>query len=121
MDATIRTDTTLPAGYDNQPLLQNRPHQKAPLPFTAVGDAVQEQQAISRERMQQIAEDIQRNLSNLDVGLSFSTYGPNNNEISIILTERATGKVIREIPSKELQVLYTKMQEVVGMIFNNRA
>jgi uncharacterized FlaG/YvyC family protein len=78
----------------------------------------QEQQANEKARMQRVFEDIQRNLSDLAVSLTFSTYGKNNNQVSIIVAEKETGKVIREIPSRELQSLSTKMQELVGMILN---
>lgn len=74
-----------------------------------------------RAKMQRMVEDMQLNLSHLDVSLTFSTYGKDNDDVSIVVSEKATGKVIREIPSKELQALYTKMQELVGMIFDKRA
>jgi flagellar protein FlaG len=80
----------------------------------------EEPQANSK-RMQRVFEDIQMNLSHLAVSLTFSTYGKNNNQVSIVVAEKETGKVIREIPSRELQSLSTKMQELVGMIFNKSA
>ncbi len=86
------------------------------------------QQAVEKDQhvkdkalMEMMVEDIQRNLNHLDVSLTFSTYGKNNDQVSIIVAEKATGKVIREIPSKELQSLYAKMQELVGMIFDKQA
>jgi uncharacterized FlaG/YvyC family protein len=79
---------------------------------------VQEQQSNEKARTQRVVEDIQRNLRDLAVSLTFSTYGKNNNQVSIIVAEKETGKVIREIPSRELQSLSTKMQELVGMILN---
>ena len=89
-----------------------------PMAATAAGE---EQSAQSRERTRQMVEDIQKNMSNMNVSLSFDTYGANNDQVSIVLKEKETGKVIREIPSKELQSLYMKMQEWVGMVLNKQA
>ena len=40
-------------------------------------------------------------------------------EISVIVTDKDTGKVIREIPPKEIQDLQTKLGELIGLIFNH--
>ena len=69
--------------------------------------------------MQQMIEEIQSHIDSLDVSLSFSTYGRDN--VSITVTEKQTGKVIREIPPKEIQNLYIKMNEIAGMIFSDQA
>lgn len=109
---------------DTSPFVKAQPVLVSPLPQqkAAQQHAEESEQHIKdKARMQMMVEDIQRNLSNLDVSLTFSTYGKNNSQVSIMVVEKATGKVIREIPSKELQSLYTKMQEVVGMIFEKRA
>ncbi len=66
-----------------------------------------------------LAEEIQQHLDALNISLSFSTYG--KNKISITVTEKDTGRVIREIPSAELQSLYAKLDELAGMIFNEKA
>ena len=57
----------------------------------------------------------------MNISVSFSTYGKKNNDISVIVTDTDTGKVIREIPPKDLQDLYTKLGELVGIIFNHPA
>jgi len=121
MDLNGVSEPVVSTGYDIQPPPLSRPAQKAVPQPTATAVAVQELQALSQERMQKMVEDIQKNLNNLDVSLAFSTYGSHNDQVSIVLTEKATGKVIREIPSKDLQSLYTKMQELVGMILNDKA
>ena len=41
--------------------------------------------------------------------------------IKIFGKNEKTGEVIREIPSKELQSLQTKIGELVGRIFNGKA
>lgn len=121
MDLNSVSEGIVTAGYDIKPPPVSGPPQRvAPQPMAGAA-VVQEQQALSQERMQRMVEDIQKNLSNLAVGISFSTYGPKNDQVSIVLTEKGTGKVIREIPCKELQSLYTKMEELAGMILNKKA
>jgi len=114
----VQEVTASPAGYGNHPPPASKPLQKIAAQASVAAAVVEEQQVISKERIQKMAEDIQQNLSQLDVNLKFSTYGKNDEQISIVVTEKETGKVIREIPSKELQALYSKMQELVGMVLN---
>ncbi len=40
--------------------------------------------------------------------------------IAIVITNKETGKVIRQIPSEEMVRLSDNMEEFVGMIFNGR-
>jgi flagellar protein FlaG len=110
---------TASAGYDIQPIpvyAIQQPNKAVPMPSEA-----KEQHVEDVEQMRGMVHDIQENLSNLAVSLQFSIYGKHNNKISIVVTEKETGKIIREIPSKELQALSAKMSEVVGLIFNKTA
>ena len=71
--------------------------------------------------VKQMVVDMQNQISMMNVSLEFSTYGESNEKISVVVTDKKSGEVIREIPSKEIQDLYTKMSELTGMIFNKRA
>jgi uncharacterized FlaG/YvyC family protein len=44
---------------------------------------------------------------------SFSTYGSRNERIAIVIKNKETGEVIREIPSKEMQKLHVKLDMLV--------
>jgi flagellar protein FlaG len=57
----------------------------------------------------------------MNISLSFSTYGKQNDEISVTVTDRDTGKIIREIPPKDIQDLQTKLGELIGLIFDHSA
>ena len=81
--------------------------------------ASQEPRPVSGEAAKQLLQQIQSHLEFMNVSLSFSTYGKKGEEISIIVTEKDTGKVIREIPPKEIQDMYTKLAELIGLIFNH--
>ena len=77
-------------------------------------------QMVDDKTVKQLAENIQKNLDSMNISLAFSTYVEGDRKISVTVTEKETGKVIREIPSKEVQRLSVKMEEMVGMIFNDR-
>ena len=80
-----------------------------------------ESTALTSEAVKQLLAQIQSQLESMNVSLSFSRYGKNEDSISIVVTEKNTGKVIREIPPEELQNLYTKLGELIGTIFNHSA
>lgn len=48
------------------------------------------------------------------------SFDPDSKEAQIVVTEKETGKVIRQIPPKEMLQLKKKMQEIAGIIFNGR-
>ncbi|MCX5845001.1 MAG: flagellar protein FlaG [Deltaproteobacteria bacterium] len=90
---------------------QKEPSEKAP----------EESRHLNSEAAKQLLEDIQSQLQSMNISLSFSTYGKNGGNIAVTVTEKDTGKVIREIPAKEIQNLYTKLGELIGIIFNHTA
>jgi flagellar protein FlaG len=71
------------------------------------------------QAIQELTEKIQKHLDRRDINIAFSTYGKRNEKISITVTDKETGKVIREVPPEELQRLSAKMDELMGMIFND--
>ena len=81
----------------------------------------EEQRSTEKEQMKQMVQDMQRQIDSMNVSLEFSTYGDNGENISIVVADKSSGQVIREIPSKELQALYAKMREITGIIFNTQA
>jgi uncharacterized FlaG/YvyC family protein len=68
--------------------------------------------------LQQMIDQIQSHIKMMNVSLEFSTYGDHGEKISVVVADKETGEVIREIPAKEIQNLYAKMSELAGMIFN---
>ncbi len=59
-------------------------------------------------------------LSSTNVSVGFAKYG--NNKTAVVVYSKETGKVIREIPPKEIQQLQLRMEEIIntiGVIFNN--
>ena len=74
--------------------------------------------AISAERVRQMAAEMQSQIERMNVSMAFTTYGARGDKFAVVVADKATGEVIREIPSRELQELYTKMDELSGMLLN---
>jgi flagellar protein FlaG len=76
--------------------------------------------SVSPAELKQAVEQIQGQLDSMNISLQYSVYGENDNKIAVKVVDRDTGKVIREIPAKEMQALQVKMSELVGMIFDHK-
>ncbi|MBN2515993.1 MAG: flagellar protein FlaG [Deltaproteobacteria bacterium] len=74
-------------------------------------------QSTDREQMQ--ANKIEKHAGHRHFSIAFSTYGTNNEKISITVTDKETGKVIREIPPEEIQRLSVKLGELAGMFVDD--
>jgi uncharacterized FlaG/YvyC family protein len=81
--------------------------------------ASHEPSAISAAAADQLLQQIQSHMESMNIGLSFSRYGDKGDKISVIVTDKDTGKVIREIPPKDIQDLHTKIGELIGLIFSH--
>lgn len=68
-----------------------------------------------------IMESLQQKLENTNVTISFSRYGREGENVAVTIAEKDTGKVVREIPPQEIQRLSLKMEELIGIIFNDLA
>ncbi|MFH1081598.1 MAG: flagellar protein FlaG [Pseudomonadota bacterium] len=77
--------------------------------------------AVSVEKVKQMISEMQSQIDMMNISLKFSTYGERGEKIAVVVADKETGEVIREIPSKEIQNLYAKMSELAGMIFNKKA
>ena len=83
--------------------------------------AAQDTAACSAQIAEQLIGEMQSQIDRMNVSLSFSTYGDRGENIAVVVADKETGKVIREIPSKEIQHLYAKMSKLAGMILNGNA
>jgi uncharacterized FlaG/YvyC family protein len=82
---------------------------------TSGGDA-----ALTAQQVKQVAEELQEQMRFMGISLNFTPYGENKERMAVIVTDEKTGKVIREIPPKEIQNLYVKMSELIGAMFNKQ-
>lgn len=98
----------------------------SPLSARADGATAKEEEPVSEQtvnpaKVRQMIGEIQEQIDTMNVNLSFSTYGEQGEHIAVVVADKKTGEVIREIPSKEIQDLYRKMSELSGVIFNREA
>jgi flagellar protein FlaG len=84
------------------------------------GQAPGSSASVSPEDVKQIVEQMQGQLDSMNISLQYSVYGDKDDKIAVKVVDRDTGKVIREIPAKEIQALQDKMSELVGMIFDHK-
>lgn len=64
--------------------------------------------------------DAQKNLNIMhDKNLNFSVHKASG-QVMVTVTDETTGEVIREIPSSELLNLAAKLDEMVGILFDQR-
>lgn len=70
--------------------------------------------------LKELAADVQENLKFInDVNLQFSVHEASG-RVMVIVREESTGKVIREIPPKEVLDLAAKIDEMVGMLLDKK-
>jgi flagellar protein FlaG len=70
--------------------------------------------------LEELAADVQKNLNIMhNVDLQFSVHKASG-KIMITVIDESTGNVVREIPQSEILELAAKMDEMVGMIFDQK-
>jgi flagellar protein FlaG len=78
------------------------------------------ERSVAMPDMQVMAEDLQNNLKVLhDVNLQFSVHQASG-QVIVAVTDKETGELIREIPSEEMLKLSAKLEEMMGMIFDQK-
>lgn len=70
------------------------------------------------DRLEELAADVQQNLKLMhNVDLQFSVHKASG-QMMVVVREESTGKVIREIPPKEVLNLAAKFDELAGMLLD---
>jgi len=73
---------------------------------------------VDNQQVRELTEKLQGYVDRMNINIAFSTYGEKNSKTAVTVSEKETGKLIREIPPEELQRLHVKMEELAGMLFN---
>jgi flagellar protein FlaG len=75
---------------------------------------------LSPDALKELTENLQAGLRMIhDVDLNFSIH-ESSGRIMVTVKEASTGQVIREIPPRELLNLAAKLDEMMGLIFDER-
>ena len=70
--------------------------------------------------LEELAADVMKNLNIMhNVDFQFSVHKASG-KMMVTVVDESTGKVVREIPSQELLDLSAKIDEMVGMIFDQK-
>lgn len=68
----------------------------------------------------QLVDQVNDHIRSLGTKVRFTVDGRTGKQI-VIVAEKETGKVIRQIPPEEMLELAAKMKELVGIIYNGKA
>jgi flagellar protein FlaG len=72
-----------------------------------------------KNKLDEIVKKLNKHMDSLNTNIMFG-YNDKINWMYVNVMERDSGKVIRKIPSDEAMKLSEKMQEIVGMIFDEK-
>lgn len=89
-------------------------------PAEEAADAVRTQAHGRREAVEAAIREANRALEQSSTSIRFST-DPDTNGIVVRVTDEATGKVVRQIPTQEELIISSKLREMVGVLFNRQA
>lgn len=92
----------------------------APQESTAA-EEIRARESARAEAVQKLVEQIKEHLNPTKISIAFTPYGAKNERVAIKVLDKESGRVIREIPPEEIQSLYTKMNDLAGMIFDAKA
>jgi flagellar protein FlaG len=72
------------------------------------------------EHLKALAADVQKNLQIMhNVDLQFSVHEASG-RMMVVVKEESSGKVIREIPAKEVLNLAAKLDEMIGLLVDKK-
>jgi flagellar protein FlaG len=74
---------------------------------------------INENEVKKIVNEVNSMIEQFSGKVSFS-YDPETNQIAIQVIDKETGEVIRQIPPKEMMTLMEKMEEIAGIIYDDR-
>ncbi|MFQ6341810.1 FlaG family protein [Campylobacter sp. VTCC 70190] len=83
------------------------------------GDDGQKEQGLS-EKLADIAKKLNEQMDSLDTNVRFG-YSDKIGSMYISVTEKSTGREIRQIPSEEAMRLAEYFKDVIGMIFDKES
>lgn len=69
------------------------------------------------ERLSEIVEELNKHMDSLNANVKFG-YSDKINSLYVSVTEKNTGREIRQIPSEEAMRLAEHFRNVIGTIFN---
>jgi flagellar protein FlaG len=97
------------------------PAVREPIPGSREGSENEKEPTPDLSELSNWIADVQRNLNIMhDVNLNFSVHAASGRTI-VTVTDEITGRVVREIPPREMLNLAVKLDEMMGLIFDAKA
>jgi flagellar protein FlaG len=75
---------------------------------------------LSIEETKKIADELDDIMENLGTNIGFQIREEMGNQVVVEVKNRQTNELIRQIPSEELLKIMEKMEELTGLIFDQR-
>ncbi len=82
--------------------------------------AAQQEQALSSQETEEITIDLNEYMSELQTDLRFSMYEKLNHQVVVEIKNRKTDELIKQIPSEALLELRVKMEELTGLLLDEK-
>jgi flagellar protein FlaG len=106
-------------GNDPASLVSTGSTSNNPMPLRD-SDSGQKEKAAELAQIEAMAAEFQENLNVLhNVNLRFSVHHASG-QVMVAVTDEDTGKIIREIPSREMLDLSAKIDKMMGLIFDQK-
>ncbi|MCD4741889.1 MAG: flagellar protein FlaG [Desulfobacteraceae bacterium] len=77
-------------------------------------------ESLSAEETKQITEDLNEYMNDLQTNLRFSIYEKLDHQVVVEIKNRKTDELIKQIPSEEILELRVKMEELTGMLLDEK-
>jgi flagellar protein FlaG len=79
-----------------------------------------QEMSLSADETKQITEDLNDYMSDLQTNLRFSMYEKLDHQVVVEIKNRQTDELIKQIPSEEILELRVKMEELTGMLLDEK-
>ena len=84
------------------------------------GEQKPENEALSVEETEQVTIDLNEYMSDLQTNLRFSIYEKLDHQVVVEIKNKETDEVIKQIPSEEILEIRVKMEELTGMLLDEK-
>ena len=108
----------LPVQKGTETQFQNAENRESELDRAAAQKTAEKTAQVPSDQ-NKLLKDINNTIRNFSTRVAFEV-DPRDKTSKILVVDKETGKVIRQIPPDEAAELYDKMDEIAGIIFNRR-
>ena len=83
-------------------------------------DKTMEDKPLSAEETEQITVDLNEYMNHLQTNLRFSMYEKLDHQVVVEIKNKETDELIKQIPSEELLKIRVKMEELTGLLLDEK-